>query len=61
MIPNFNEYMKLSAICIYLKSFGYVSTVCTVRQSVRLWLDNQLFTFSTWDSAREFIKVCSQD
>jgi hypothetical protein len=60
MMDNFNDYIKLEAICTYLKSFGYKAMVHNNSMSVHLKEDATIFMFTTWDAAREFIKVRSQ-
>jgi hypothetical protein len=59
-MDNFNDYVKLEAICTYLKSFGYKAMVHNNSVSVHLKEDATIFMFTTWEAAREFIKVRSQ-
>jgi hypothetical protein len=60
MMDNFNDYVKLEAICTYLKSFGYKAMVHNNSMSVHLKEDATIFMFTTWEAAREFIKMRSQ-
>lgn len=59
-MDNFNDYVKLEAICTYLKSFGYKAMVHNNSMSVHLKEGDDILMFGTWDAAREFIKVRSQ-
>lgn len=61
MMDNFNDYVKMEAICTYLKSFGYKAKVDNNALVVHVQ-DPKLDTFvvvaiPTWEAAREFIKV----
>lgn len=61
MMDNFNDYVKMEAICTYLKSFGYKAKVDN-NALVTYVQDPMGDTFvvvaiPTWEVAREFIKV----
>ena len=61
MLDNFNDYVKMKAICTYLKSFGYKAKVDN-NALVTYVQDPKLDTFvvvaiPTWEAAREFIKL----
>jgi hypothetical protein len=61
MMDQFNDYIKLEAICTYLKSFGYKAKVCNNSMSVQVQdVDCTVHAICTWEIAREFIKVRSQ-
>ena len=61
MLDNFNDYVKMEAICIYLKSFGYKARVNNNAIVVEVQdLDQSIKCMCDWDTAREFIKVRSQ-
>jgi hypothetical protein len=61
MMDNFNDYIKIEAIAIYLRSFGYKAKVCNNSMSVQVQdVDSTIHSICTWDTAREFIKVRSQ-
>ena len=64
MMDNFNDYVKMEAICTYLKSFGYKAKVDN-NALVTYVQDPVNDTFvvvaiPTWEAAREFIKVRTQ-
>jgi hypothetical protein len=61
MMDNFNDFIKLHAICKYLQSFGYKAMVHDNSMSVHLKEDATILVLTTWEAAREFIKVRSQD
>lgn len=61
MLDNFNDYVKMEAICTYLKSFGYKAKVDN-NALVTYVQDPVGDTFvvvaiPNWEAAREFIKV----
>jgi hypothetical protein len=60
MMDNFNDYVKLEAICTYFKSFGYKAIVHNMSMSVHVMDEEVILIFTTWEGAREFIKVRSQ-
>jgi hypothetical protein len=60
MMDQFNDYVKLEAICTYLKSFGYKAMVHNNSMSVHVMDEEIILVFTTWDTARKFIKVRSQ-
>ena len=61
MMDSFNDYVKMEAICTYLKSFGYKAKVnnddLTVDVQDPKWDTFVIVKITCWDSAREFIKV----
>ena len=57
---DFEDYIKTEAICTYLKSFGYTAKVHNDSMSVHLKEADDILIFTTWEAAREFIKVRSQ-
>jgi len=65
MMDNFNDYVKLEAICTYLKSFGYKAMVhnnsMVVHVQYSIGDTSVVLAIPTWEVAREFIKVRSQD
>lgn len=60
-MDNFNDFIKLHAICKYFESFGYEANVDENTMTVEVYTpENELLIFNKWDAAREFIKVRSQ-
>jgi len=58
MLENFNDYVKIEAICTYLKSFGYKAKVNNNTMAVEVQdLDESIKSICNWDTARKFIKV----
>jgi hypothetical protein len=62
---DFNQFMEIEAIATYLRSFGYKAKVDN-NALVTYVQDPVEDTFvviaiANWDTAREFIKVRSQD
>jgi hypothetical protein len=58
---NFEDFIKIEAIAIYMRSFGYKAKVCNNSMSVQVEdVDSTMHSICTWDTAREFIKVRSQ-
>jgi hypothetical protein len=60
MMDQFNDYVKLEAICTYLKSFGYKAMVHNNSMSVHVMDKEIILVFTTWEVAREFIRVQAQ-
>lgn len=58
---NFDQFIEIEAIAIYLRSFGYKAKVCNNSMSVQVEdVDSTTHSICTWDTAREFIKVRAQ-
>jgi hypothetical protein len=61
MMDSFNDYVKMEAICTYLKSFGYKAKVknddLTVDVQDPKWDTFVIVKITCWEAAREFIKV----
>ena len=58
MMESFNDYVKMEAICTYLKSFGYKAKVDNNALVVHVQdLDATVKSICNWEAAREFIKV----
>lgn len=60
MMDQFDDFIKLQAISTYLKSYGYKAMVHNNSMSVHVMDDEVILIFTTWEQAREFIKVRSQ-
>lgn len=65
MLDNFNDFIKMEAICTYLKSFGYKAKVDN-NALVTYVQDPVGDTFvvvaiPTWEVAREFITLRTKE
>lgn len=63
MMDQFNDFMKLEAIRMYLKSYGYKAIVDNNSMSVKVQdvdINSTLHSICTWNTAREFIEVRSK-
>lgn len=57
-IGDFENFVQMEAICTYLKSFGYKAKLNNDTMAVEVQdLDGTIVNLTTWEAAREFIKV----